>query len=111
MHDEQLFGGTLEALRGHPEHAVILAQRRYKPRFHALQLEAQDVEYVRPGDGVLDAAEHRHAQLLDTPRQQGARPAHGDLGAELGEAPQVRPRHPGVEDVAHEADFGPLDAA
>src|SRR2546429_4563013 len=64
------------------EHAVILAQRGDEPRLHALELQAEHVEDVRPLDRFFDAAQHGDAQLLDAPWHQRVGAAHGDLRSE-----------------------------
>src|SRR5438552_15677616 len=87
-------GRALEPLRCHAEDAIILAQTRDEPRLHALELEAQNVEHIgSPLDRLFDPSEHADPQLLDPPRHQRPGAAHGDLGAELGEPPQVRARN------------------
>ena len=79
---------ALEPLARHAEHAIVFAQRRDVAGRHALELEAQNVERVGPLDRLLDAVEHRDAELVDRVRQQRARTAHRHLGAHLRAVPR-----------------------
>ena len=76
----------------------VLAQAGHEGLVHALVLHAQDVDDV----GLVNAVERRRgvaAERLDVARQQGRRPAHGDVGAHPGEGEDVRPRDARVADV------------
>src|SRR6185437_13854332 len=76
---------------------------RNVPRRHALELQPENVERLRPLDGFLDAREYAHTEFLDRPRKQCARTAYRHLGAKLLEAPDVRARHPRMQHVTHDA--------
>ena len=99
----------VQSLARNAEHAVVLTQRRDVAGRHALELEPENVERVGPLDRLLDAIEHRHAELVDRVRQQRSRSADADLGAHLLEPPDVRPRDARVQHVADDADLDALE--
>src|SRR5437660_1387334 len=101
----------LQALEGDTEDPVILPHARDEAHLHALELQPQHVQHVGPLDRLLDAAEATHAQLFDAARHERIGAAHAHFGAELGEAPDVRARHPRVQHVAHETHLEPGDLA
>ena len=91
---------ALEPLARDAKHAIVFAQRRDVAGRHALELQPQHVERLRPLDRRLDPVEDRHAELRDRVRQQRARAADGDFRAHLLQAPDVRPRDARVQHVA-----------
>ena len=105
MEDQQVLWCAGEPLRGHAEHAIVFTQRGDVAALHALELETEDVEGIRPLDGVLDVVEHRDVELVDRVGQQRARPADADGGAHLEQPPDVRAGNARVQDVAADADL------
>src|SRR5438105_2648367 len=111
MHDGQGARRFLEPLERDAEHPVILPQARDEAHLHALELQPEHVQHVCPLDRLLDPAEAAHAQLFDAPGHERIGTAHGNLGAELREAPDVRARDAGVQHVAHETHLETGDLA
>ena len=105
MQDHDLLRRAGEALVGDTEDAIVFAQRRNEAGRHPLELQPEHIERVGPLDRVLDATKDGHAEVRHMTRQQRRRAADRHLGAELGQAPDVAPRHARVEHVAHDADL------
>jgi hypothetical protein len=92
-----------------PVEAVVLPERRHEAALHPLELEPEDVQDVRPLDRLLDPPEDVHPQGIDPLGKEGLGAADRHLGPQLEEPEDVGAGHPGVEDVAHDADLESLD--
>ena len=105
MHDHAIAGHARKSFVVEAPLPRVLPGVGEECRVHPLGLDAQhhqDVE-VR-GDRVVEAEAHGDRPLLGVLRQQGRRCDQVHAGAEGGEQPQVRARHPGVNDVAGDGD-------
>src|SRR5205807_1220653 len=109
MQDEDVPRRALQSFARHSKDAVVLPKRRDITALHALELQAKDVQRVRPLDGVVDAIEHLDLELVDGVRQQRARTTDGDMSAKLLESPDVRARDARVQHVTDDAHFDALD--
>jgi hypothetical protein len=109
VEDDDVARRALQPLARDAEDAVVLAQRGDVAGLHALELQAQHVERLRPLDRRLDAVEHRHAERVDRVGQQRARAAHAHLGAHRPQPVDVAPRHARVQHVADHAHPPPLE--
>ena len=64
VQDEEVLRGLGQPLAGDAEDPVVLPQRGQEAGLHALELEAEDVERIRPLDRVLDPREDGDAELV-----------------------------------------------
>src|SRR5687768_11347523 len=107
--NEHVAGSPLQALTRDTEHTIVLSQRRDVAALHSLELEAQNVERFSPFDSHFDSIEDLHAELRYRAGQQRPRAAYANLGAELLEPPDVRPRDTRMEHVAADTDSPPFE--
>src|SRR5437867_7391071 len=70
----------------------------------AFVLDAQQVDDVRVGHGVINIVSHAAAHLFKNPGHKGGWTAKGDSSAQLGERPNVRAGDAAVENVAENGD-------
>src|SRR5262249_9779364 len=87
---EQVVAGQAEPLPGHAVEPEVLGDGREDAPLVALELDAQDVDDVEPGEDLVEVVGDLAAQLLEAAGDEGRRPAQDDPGPELGEAPDVR---------------------
>ena len=111
MHDEGVPLDVAERFRVDSEEPGVFAEAGEIAALLAFELDAEQVDDVGVGEGVLEVVADADADLLEFARDERGRSGEGDVRAELDEAPDVAARDAAVEDVAHDDHVQALDAA
>ena len=87
----------------------ILTGCREQAALHALQLNAQDFDDIRIGDGILDALmDHDARFLIKEARQQCLRPCDVDFDAHLAHTVDIRAGDTAVQHIPDDGNLQPL---
>ena len=109
MHDEHVFLAALEAVVRQAEEPRELADGGKLAGLDALELHTEHVQDVHLADDRVQVVYHLGAQRLEAARQERRRADEDDLGAQLGQAPQIGAGDAAVGDVADDGDLEPCD--
>ena len=109
MHDNHVGFCPREALLVESEQGGVFIEAGEHRLALALVLDAQQVDDVGIGDGLLDIVGHPTAHLLEQARHERAGAAERHVRAEFGQRPDVGAGHPAVENVAQNGDVEPFD--
>ena len=99
----------VEPFLGHPVEVGVFAQGGEQAPLLPLDLDPQGVDDVAAGEDLVEVVGDLAAEPLEPPGDERRRAAEDHLGPELEQAPDVRPGHPGMADVADQADGQALD--
>ena len=76
-----------------------------------LVLDAEQIHHIRVGQRLVHIVCHAASHFFVDARDERRRAAERDVRAELGQRPDVRPRHATVKDVPEDSNIEPADIA
>ena len=104
MHDDGVRLESREPLVCQAEERPVFADTREGGEPLALVLDAEQIDDVSVGEGVVDVVCHAATHLLEDAWHERRRAAERDVRAELGQRPNVRAGHAAVKNVAKNGD-------
>ena len=111
MHHDRVRLEPVESLGRQAEERPVFADAREGREPLPLVLDAEQIHHIRVGQRLVHIVRHAASHFFVDARDERRRAAERDVRAELGQRPDVRPRHATVKDVPEDSNIEPADIA